>query len=171
MMWAFGPLWTRWVRSAGILRPRRRGRLPTPTGNAVSLAQFQGKPVIVVFYLGFGCLHCVEQLKALQPMTGEIADAGISIVAISSETPEQLKTALAERSKEGPPSFPIASDAPMAVFKSYRAYDDFEHQPLHGTFLVDGAGLVRWQDIGPEPFMDLKFLLAESKRLLTLPGK
>jgi hypothetical protein len=37
---------------------------------------------------------------------------------------------------------------------------------LHGTFLIDEEGLVRWQDISYEPFMDTKFLLEEAKRLL-----
>ena len=54
----------------------------------------------------------------------------------------------------------------MSVFKSYRAFDDFENVPLHGVFLVDGQGLVRWQDISFEPFTDAKFLLGEAKRLL-----
>ena len=33
-------------------------------------------------------------------------------------------------------------------------------------FFIDGAGLVRWQDISYEPFQDTKFLLGEAKRLL-----
>jgi hypothetical protein len=45
-------------------------------------------------------------------------------------------------------------------------YDDFENQPLHGTFLIDGEGNVRWQDISYEPFMDHQFLLKEAQRLL-----
>ena len=52
------------------------------------------------------------------------------------------------------------------MFKQYRAYDDFEKQPLHGTFLIDRVGLVRWQDISYEPFEEVEFLLNESKRLL-----
>ncbi|GIT05337.1 MAG: hypothetical protein CM1200mP29_07480 [Verrucomicrobiota bacterium] len=44
--------------------------------------------------------------------------------------------------------------------------DDFEQQPLHGTFLIDRQGLVRWQDISYEPFTKVEFLLEESKRLL-----
>ncbi len=141
-------------------------------GQAVSLRDFAGKPVVVVFYLGFGCLHCVEQLKALEPLTAEFAAAGISVIAISTETSEQLTSALAKRTahSEPEPKFPIAVDPTMQVFRQYRAFDDFEQAPLHGTFLIDSAGLVRWQDIGPEPFMDLKFLLAEAKRLLSLPS-
>jgi hypothetical protein len=58
------------------------------------------------------------------------------------------------------------SDAKLDVFKKYAAYDDFEKLPLHGTFLVDGRGRVRWQDVAAEPFNDPAFLLAEAKRLL-----
>jgi hypothetical protein len=56
------------------------------------------------------------------------------------------------------------------VFKAYRAYDDFEGQPLHGTFLVDAGGLVRWQDISYEPFTEVTYLLKEAKRLLSFPA-
>ena len=38
--------------------------------------------------------------------------------------------------------------------------------PLHGTFLIDAEGLVRWHDISYEPFLDAEFLLKEAKRLL-----
>ena len=66
--------------------------------------------------------------------------------------------------------FPILSNSDLDLFKLYHAYDDFEDMPLHGTFLVDGKGKVRWQDISYEPFMDTEFLLKESKRLLGLPS-
>jgi len=52
------------------------------------------------------------------------------------------------------------------VFKAYRCYDDFENQTLHGTFLINPEGLVLWQDISYEPFMEAEFLLKEAKRLL-----
>jgi len=161
---SLGPL--RWQPS-----PAESWTLPTADGQQISLADYRGKPVVVVFYLGFGCVHCVEQLKALQPLAGEFAQAGISLVAISTETPEMLRTALANRgAEESPLALPIVVDPTRSVFKQYRVYDDFEQAPLHGTFLIDGAGLVRWQDISPEPFMDLKFLLSESKRLLAAPA-
>jgi len=39
---------------------------------------------------------------------------------------------------------------------------------LHGTFLVDGGGRIRWQDISYEPFMHPGWLLAECRRLLAM---
>jgi len=56
----------------------------------------------------------------------------------------------------------------LATFKAYRAFDDFENQALHGTFIIDERGLVRWQDISFEPFMDGKFVLKEAQRLLNV---
>jgi alkyl hydroperoxide reductase subunit AhpC len=65
--------------------------------------------------------------------------------------------------------FALAADPQCAVFRAWRAYDDFENVPLHGTFLVDGHGRVRWQDISYQPFTEFEFLLAETRRLLALP--
>lgn len=132
----------------------------------VSLDQFRGKPVVVIFYLGSGCLHCVEQLHKFAPLTGEFASAGISIVAVSSEPLDALKASVAKLSASEPIGFPLAADPDRSVFKAYRAFDDFENMPLHGTFLIDAEGLVRWHNISSEPFNDAKFLLDEAKRLL-----
>lgn len=65
--------------------------------------------------------------------------------------------------------FALVSDAEKTIFKAYRAYDDFENAPLHATCLIDTQGLMRWWDIGPEPFREVDFLLKESQRLLKLP--
>jgi|GEM_PF-2698281 len=35
---------------------------------------------------------------------------------------------------------------------AFRAYDDFEDQPLHGTFLIDGQSRIRWSNISYQPF-------------------
>jgi alkyl hydroperoxide reductase subunit AhpC len=62
----------------------------------------------------------------------------------------------------------VVADPELRVFRAYRAFDDFENKPLHGTFLIDGEGRVRWQDVNYDPFREVKFLLEESKRLLGL---
>ena len=136
----------------------------------VSLTNYRGKPVVVVFYLGYGCLHCAKQLAALAPMNKEFNAAGISILAISTDAPDKLHKAWEVAKIEGSIfPFPLASDSALTVFKQYHCYDDFEKAPLHGTFLLDGQGKIRWRDIGPDPFMDISFLLKESKRLLAQP--
>lgn len=141
--------------------------LPGVHGKAVSLHDYRGRPVVVIFYLGSGCPHCMEQLTAFAPVLPEFGSAGISVVAISSDVPLGLEKTY-QRSKV-PADFVLASDETLKAFRAYRSFDDFEDIPLHGTFLIDGDGLVRWQDISYEPFTEPRFLLAEAKRLLSLP--
>lgn len=145
--------------------------LPRANGQTLSLADYRGKPVIVIFYLGYGCLHCAQQLQKFGPMTEQFHDAGIELVAVSTDSVEQLKNTVEQyrsESKDQQAGFPIplVADPEFQAFKAYRAYDDFEDVPLHGTFLIDGAGRVRWQDISYEPFMEPEFLLEEAQRLL-----
>lgn len=139
-----------------------------PDANAAphALADYRGRPVILIFYLGHGCLHCVEQLKAFIPRNKDFGEAGVSLVAISSESVLNLKQSQEKYSDSGEFPFLLVSDESLETFKRYQAYDDFESSPLHGTILIDGAGKIRWHDTGAEPFMNVDFLLAESQRLL-----
>lgn len=144
--------------------------LPDGESKQRSLADYKGKPVLVVFYLGSGCSHCIEQLNVFGPMAKEFGDAGISIVAVSTDNAADLKRTFAQAKDGTGFPFPIVADPEFAAFKAYRAFDDFERIPLHGTFLIDGAGHVRWQDISYQPFRDAKWLLGESQRLLSIPA-
>lgn len=149
--------------------PATEWTLKDTTGKVFSLTEYRGRPVVVIFYLGYGCLHCAEQLQKFAPAAEKFKQAGIDIVGISTDSQKDLKQSI--DNYDGGMPFPLVSDARLDVFKAWRAYDDFEKQALHGTFLIDGEGLVRWQDIGHEPFMDPEFLLKESKRLLAQDGK
>ncbi len=63
--------------------------------------------------------------------------------------------------------FPMAllADPGLGLFKAYRSFDDFEGVPMHGTFLIDAQGNVRFQRIGAEPFLDVNFLKEEAARI------
>ena len=138
-------------------------------GRDLGLRAYQGRPVIMLFYLGHTCLKCIEQLNAFAPRVKDFDSAGISLVAISTDSVEGLRKTLAKSTTANGFPFPIVSDETLATFRAYRAYDDFEEMPLHGAFLIDGNGMVRWQDISFEPFTDVDFLLTESQRLLKVP--
>ena len=143
--------------------------LPDGEGKKVSLRQFRGKPVIVIFYLGAGCAHCIEQLVAFAPEAEAFNKAGISLVAVSTDSVEGLNFTVEKAKYNGGLPIPLLSDSGLKAFRAFRTHDDFEQQPLHGTFLIDGEGLIRWQDISFQPFMETKFLLTEAQRLLNLP--
>jgi peroxiredoxin/tetratricopeptide (TPR) repeat protein len=136
-------------------------------GGRIGSSPYHGRPTVILFYLGHECLHCAEQLQAFAPMAREFDEAGIALVAVSSDDDAGLAKSI-ENYKPGVFPFPLAADPVLTVFKSFRAYDDFEERPLHATFFVDGRGLVRWQDISFEPFRDARFVLNEARRLLAI---
>lgn len=157
---SLGPF--RWSPSPAeefILRDYRNKRF-------VSAREFNGKPTIVIFYLGAGCLSCTEQIQKFIPKVAAFEEAGFQVIAISSDDNDGLKQSI--KNFDGKVPFRIVNDPGLNVFKQYRAYDDFEEQPLHGTFIIDGNGFVRWNDISYEPFMDPDFVLREGKRLLNV---
>ena len=141
----------------------------------VDLAAYRGRNVLVLFFLGAACERCMSQLNAFADQRAAFAKLGIELLAVSTEAPEGVRamtsvrpgvTTTASPAAARKYDFPILADPTLAAFKAWGAYDDFEGMALHGAFLVDASGKVRWQDTGFEPFMKADFVLAESRRLL-----
>jgi peroxiredoxin/Tfp pilus assembly protein PilF len=160
---SLGPLtWSSWTAEPW--------NLPDHTGKKWSLpSDFGNQPVVVFFYLGHGCIHCVEQLNTFGPLAKEYAAAGIQLVAIGTDPQDTLYKSLEQAKQEGGFPFPILANPELDQFKKYGCFDDFTNAPMHGTYLIDSQRRIRWQDIGSEPFTDAAFLLQEAKRLLSLP--
>lgn len=161
-----GPLW---------LPPPKAPQFKLPSGKSgdeIGLKDFE-QPTIVVFYLGFGCIHCVQQLNELRPRYNDFKKAGIEIVAIGTDDVDAVKASILDTIEvDGPKTpFEILCDPKGDVFKSFHCWEEFKDEPLHGTFLIDSQGQIRWRDISEEPFMQTDFLLEESKRLLAMDPK
>jgi peroxiredoxin len=157
----FGPLfWQPWTAPAW--------KLSDIDGKPRGLDEFRGRPILVIFYLGKGCIHCVEQLQMFNKMADKFAKEKIAIIAIGDDPRETMQRS---RDAWGNLSLTLLSDVKHETFRKYTAFDDFEKMPLHGTFLIDGQGQVRWQDVGADPFMDAEFLLTEAPRLLRQPPR
>ncbi|MEZ5388026.1 MAG: redoxin domain-containing protein [Prosthecobacter sp.] len=129
------------------------------------------KPTVFMFYLGYECGHCVEQIQAFSKAAADFDKAGIQLVAVTIEPTQVAKNIRTKLNlkPDAPLPFPILCDSSVESFKKVGAFDDFEKDNLHATLLIDQSGHQRWQDISYTPFTDTKFLLEESKRLLALP--
>ncbi len=107
---------------------------PDANGDVVSSRlEYARRPVVLLFYLGHGCPHCVEQLNAFAPLARKYDEAGISLVAISTDSVVDLKASVEAVRSHGEPAIRFVSDQTLQTFKAYRAYDDFEAAPLHAN--------------------------------------
>jgi peroxiredoxin len=136
-------------------------------GEWVSNKDYSGKPLVLVFYIGGSCAHCMEQLNAVESALAEFQKRKLPVVALSPEPLSQVGKAHRFSKTKGGFPFPLLA-AEQEVFRAYRAWDDFEDVSLHAVALVDGQGKLRWLDVSYEPFMDAKFVAQEAERLLGL---
>jgi peroxiredoxin len=118
-------------------------------------------PVVVVFYYGYYCSHCVAQLFALEEDLPKFAKAGAHVVALSADPPE---TTAARFKQYGRFHFPVLSDRANKVAEQFgvytRAKGDHEEDLKHGTFVIDQSGHILWGVAGDRPFVDNQFLLS-----------
>jgi peroxiredoxin len=121
-------------------------------------------PIVVVFYLGSTCMACVTHLTELDMAISRFGQRGARVLAVSGDTPE---FSLERIRKYGDFQIPLLSDPNHAVSSAYGVWkpvpggDQDEGEALHGTFIVDRGGLVRWAYIGDRPFTDIEALLSE----------
>ena len=120
--------------------------LPRGLGGRSTYADYQGRPLLIVFFLGFGCAHCVAQLSDLDPLTPKFRAAGIEVVTIGTDDLDQVKAARQAADENGvdPLHFDVLCDKEAEVFKQWGAWDEFSNEALHGTYLLDGKGRILW---------------------------
>ena len=120
-------------------------------------------PVVLVFYYGYHCNHCVSQLFGLHKDIAHFRELGAAVVAVSADPPELTR----ERYKKyGAFGFPVLSDPSNGVATKYGTYTPSakpgeDGDLLHGTFVIDRTGRVLWANRGDGPFTENRTLLVE----------
>lgn len=122
-------------------------------GSNVSLDQFAGKPLLVIFM----CNHCpfvVYLREALAQMTTEYLGKGLSIVGISSNDvvkyPQDGPDKMVEEARDAGYQFPYLYDATQDIAKAYKA----ACTPDFFLFDADHALVYRGQFDSSRPSLD-----------------
>ena len=81
--------------------------------------------VVLVFYRGHWCPHCNRFLKKLEDSLQSITSKGATLVAVTSEKPENISKTI-EKTKA---SYPILFDEDLKIMKAY----DVDHEQQENT--------------------------------------
>ena len=123
--------------------------LPDQDGNKVSLADFRGGKLLLVFYpLDFSPV-CTDQLSVYQEVEPEIAEKGATLVGVSVDHPYAHKAFQEKLGIE----FPLLADfEPKGeVSRAYDAYYDGAGHGKRTLVLIDADGVVEWVHESPSP--------------------
>src|SRR3954462_1435862 len=114
--------------------------LPDQDKQVVSLAELRGTPVLLVFYPFAFSGKCTGELCQLRDELANYTDAGVRVLAISTDPVFSLK---AFRDAEGF-GFPLLSDfwPHGGTAQAYGAFNEKAGMAQRATFLVDPEGTV-----------------------------
>jgi peroxiredoxin len=149
-------------------RPAPAFTLVDPDGKSWSLQDLLADgPVVVIFYYGYYCNHCVSQLFDVNEDIERFRELGAHVVAISADPPAETR---ARFKLYGSFRFPVLSDPGNQVAEEYFVYQPShpgkeDAMLSHGTFLINRAGKLVWANTGPEPFADNRSLLYELAKM------
>ena len=119
-------------------------------GEKVSLADFRGRKVMLVFYPGDFSPVCGDQLSIYQEVKPEIAEKGVELVGISVDSFFAHK---AFQEKLGIDTTLLSDFEPKGEVA--RAYGSYLDAPLgfanRTLVLVDEEGMVAWTHEAPNP--------------------
>jgi peroxiredoxin len=110
--------------------------LPDATGKLVKSVDLRKNRLLLVsFYRGAWCPYCNLELKALHERQAEIAAAGVTLVAISPQTPDYSLTTQQKHDLK----FPVLSDQGNKVARQFGLVFtvDASLKPIYQAFGID----------------------------------
>jgi peroxiredoxin len=119
--------------------------------NQVSLGDFRGQPLVLVFYPLDWSPACSDQLSLYQSELDEFQKQGVQLVAVSVDSIYSHGAWAAVRQLD----FPLLADFhPKGdVAKRYRVYRESDGFSERALFVVDGEGIIRYSYVSPQLHM------------------
>lgn len=125
--------------------------LPDQTGKLISLSDFKGRNLIIVFYPKDQTPGCTQQLCALRDDMALFKNLGTAIIA---SNPGSAESHARFAEKQGY-HFPILVDAEQVMAESYHVLKP-EGGIQRTVYILDGQGVIRYTKQGLPPDTELE---------------
>jgi cytochrome c biogenesis protein CcmG/thiol:disulfide interchange protein DsbE len=109
-------------------------------GATLSLNELRGKVVLVDFW-GTYCGPCKQSLPKLQALSAKYSEAGLRVIGISEDEPEDKDKIVAFADSHGA-KFAIAWDEDRSVAHRYKP------DTMPSSYTIDRRGIVRYVHVG-----------------------
>ncbi len=121
--------------------------LTTTPDQKVSLSEFRGQPVVLVFYPADWSPVCSDQLGLYNELKPEFSEFEAQIIGISVDG---VWCHLAF-SKDRKLRFPLLADFEPkgAVARQYGVYREKDGEAERALFVIDSEGVIRWSHVSP----------------------
>ncbi len=123
--------------------------LPDHHGRQVSLSDFRGRVVVLVFYPYAFTSTCTGELRAIQDTLPTLQNDDVQVLGVSCDSMFALRVFADQQRLD----YPLLSDfwPHGEVARAYGVFDEERGVAVRGTFVVDRAGVLRWQLVNAIP--------------------
>jgi peroxiredoxin len=121
--------------------------LPSTPDQKVSLSEFRGRPVVLVFYPADWSPVCSDQLGLYQELLPEFTESNAEIIGVSVDGVWCHNAFSRDRKLH----IPLLADFEPkgAVARLYGVYDEKTGESERALFVIDGEGVIRWSYVSP----------------------
>ncbi len=113
--------------------------LPSTGGTEVSLSDFAGRPVVLVFYPGDDTPVCTKQLNSYNDDLTQFEALDAQVLAVSAQSIDSHEKFAGKHGFK----FPLLADTDKAVAAAYGTLGPIGF-PRRSVFIIDGEGVVRY---------------------------
>ncbi len=113
--------------------------LPSTGGEQVSLSDFVGRPVVLVFYPGDDTPVCTKQLNSYNDDLAQFEALDAQVLAISAQSVDSHEKFAGKHGFK----FPLLADTDKTVAGAYGTLGPIGF-PRRSVFIIDGEGVVRY---------------------------
>ncbi len=113
--------------------------LPSNLGHDISLSEYLGRPVVLVFYPGDDTPVCTKQLNSYNDDLAQFEALDAQVLAISAQSVESHEKFAGKHGFR----FPLLADTDKAVAGEYGTLGPLGF-PRRSVFIVDAHGVIRY---------------------------
>ena len=115
--------------------------LPGTGGERYSLADFRGKPLVIVFYPGDDTPVCTKQLNVYNNDLDRFTELDAQVIGISAQSIDSHEAFSGKHGFE----FPLLADTDKKVAAAFGTLGPIGF-PRRSIFIVDAEGVIRYAD-------------------------
>ncbi|PWK11328.1 methyl-accepting chemotaxis protein [Tumebacillus permanentifrigoris] len=126
--------------------------LDSTWGRPISLEEFQGKPLGIVFLRGTFCPNCRKQLEELNRYYEEFLQQGVQLIAIAGQKLGNIQ----QYTDAHEIQIPVLADTTREVIKSYEIFTPIKWDSFRiaipSTYILDSEHLIRYSYVGDSQY-------------------
>ncbi len=128
-------------------------------GSSTTLADYEGKSVLVVNFWGLRCQNCIEEMPFLERLYNKYGSKGLVILGVNTDgVDEKLLPKFM-------PQLPVKVSYPIVVDPDFSLADAYQMMAAPLTILIAKDGTVRYRHEGYEPSIEGEYISIIEKLL------